>query len=505
VTAEQIRELDRRAVEEFGIPGAVLMENAGRAVVDAVAERFGPIAAKRFYVACGTGNNGGDGFVIARLLRLAGADVAVRLAGSPDRIHGDARIFYDLLLRTGVPVTAAAPDGGQIKIDALLGTGIQGAPREAVSTVIDSLNAVSGPIVSVDIPSGVDSDTGKTPGAAVRADLTVTFGYPKLGLFLAPGADCAGEVAVSPIGFPWDLLDCRTPFRWLRPEDMRTLLPERQRESHKGDFGHLLVVGGSAGMSGAPTMAARAALRTGVGLVTVAAPTSAQAIIASKLEEAMTIPLPESGGAVTSDALDKVLEASVRAKAVCIGPGMSRSPGAQALICNLLRRLDKPVVLDADGLNALAAHPDSLTGRTAPTTLTPHTVECARLLSAVAEKVEEDRMGAASEAAMKYGSVVVLKGARTLICDARAGLRVSVNTTGNPGMATGGSGDTLTGIIGALAARGLDAYDAACLGVHLHGHAGDIAAAERGQDGMIAGDIGESIPAAIREMRLAKA
>jgi NAD(P)H-hydrate epimerase len=502
VTAELIRDLDRRAINEIGIPGTVLMENAGRAAADAVVSRFGPASGRSFWIACGTGNNGGDGFAVARLLKLAGADVFVQVAGDPERIRGDARIHYDVMRRIGLSVSAAPPKASDVKIDALLGTGIQGAPREEIASVIEALNDSPGPTVAVDIPSGVDSDTGRAPGAAVRAELTVTFGYPKLGHFLAPGADLAGELVVSPIGFPWDLLECATPYAWIRPDLLRPLLPARPREAHKGLYGHLLVIGGSRGMSGAPTMAARAALRTGVGLVTVAAPAAAQPVIASRIDEAMTVALPETGGALAESAAEEALELAGRMDAVCLGPGMTRMPGAAAAVRALLRRIEKPVVLDADGLNALAEQPDSIAGRSAPTILTPHPGECARLLQTDTAAIQADRVGSARDAAKRYASIVVLKGARTLVCDGRRpDLPVSINTTGSPGMATGGSGDTLTGIIGAFAARGMDPFDAACLGVYLHGSAGDIAAARIGQDGLTAGDIGESVPAAIERLR----
>lgn len=502
VTSDQIREFDRRAIHEAGVPGVVLMENAGHAVTEVVAARYGPLAGLAYWVACGTGNNGGDGFVVARLLKVAGADVVVQLVGDPSRIKGDARIHFDLMRNIGLSPVADAPRDPRVKIDALLGTGILGAPRDEIARVIEALNASREPAVAVDIPSGVDSDTGRTGGAAVRADVTVTFGYPKLGLFLSPGADLAGNLVVDSIGFPWDTLDCSTPYRWLRPQSLRYLLPDRPRESHKGMYGHVLVVGGSDGMSGAPAMTARAALRTGAGLVTVAAPASAQRIIASKLDEAMTVALDETEGALAQSAVERVLELAARMDAVCLGPGMTHQEEVRSAICDLLRRLKQLVVLDADGLNALAIQPDSLAGRAAPTILTPHPGECARLLGFDTAAVQADRVSSVRAAAQKYGSVVVLKGARTLICDGRgADLPIAINTTGNPGMATGGSGDTLTGVIGALAARGMDAFDAACLGVYLHGSAGDIAAKRVGQDGLTAGDIGESLPAAIDRLQ----
>lgn len=536
VTSEMMRALDRRAMEEGGIPGAVLMENAGRAVFEALVARHGQPRGRTYRVACGPGNNGGDGFVVARYLKLAGAAVEVQLAGEADRLKGDALSHYRALRGVGVePGEYGAPTAETVAVlDALLGTGAKGAPRGSVAAAIAQMNASGVPVVAVDIPSGVDADTGETAGEAVRAALTVTFAYPKLGLFLPPGADCVGELVVRDIGFDWETLRPETPYQWLRPDALRPLLPRRPRESHKGLYGHVLIVGGSRGMGGAPTLAARAALRTGAGLVTVAAPETAQRIIAGKLDEAMTVALPERDGALCEASFEAIAEAAERCDALCIGPGATQRPEAQALMLRLLHELRKPVVLDADGLNALAAHPDALDGRAEPTILTPHPGECARLLGTDIASVQCDRVGAAREAARRFGAVVVLKGARTLVCDGRRrppapnnggavappahnngganrvlggreqDLPLAVNTTGNPGMATGGSGDTLTGIIGALLAgngiAGRDAFDAACLGVYLHGAAGDIVAREHGEAGTIAGDITAALPRAIRAL-----
>jgi len=543
VTAEMMRALDWRAMEEGGIPGVVLMENAGRAVFEFLAERFGPVRERAFCVVCGTGNNGGDGFVTARYLKLAGGRVSVVLVGDPSKIKGDARVHFDLMQRIGL-TPVPGPPAGDILVDALLGTGITGAPRAEYAEAVRWINDRHRPIISIDIPSGVDSDTGATPGEAVRATATVTFGYPKLGLFLAPGADCVGELAVRDIGFAWDVLECETPYWWIRPvlgsgfwisdcsiRNLKSRIQSslrRPREAHKGLFGHVLVIGGSRGMSGAPTMTARAALRAGAGLVTVAAPESAQALIAAKLDEAMTLPLPEREGALCEASFEPIRAMADRCDVLCLGPGATQEPEAQSVILRVLTEIDKPTVLDADGLNALARRPDALPGREAPIVLTPHPGECGRLLGIEAGAVQADRIGAVRRAAERFGAVVVLKGARTLVCDGRrvpllsppsnggkrvvppllerggvgGSLPVAVNTTGNPGMATGGSGDSLTGILGALIGQGLDACDAACLGVYLHGRAGDLAAEERGEAALIAGDIIEALPHAIRELEV---
>lgn len=508
VTAEQMRDLDRRAMAEGGMPGSVLMENAGRAVFEVVSERYGDVRNRPFLIACGTGNNGGDGFVAARYLHLAGAKVQVWLCGAAERLKGDAAAHCQVMRHMGLVPREDPPDvpADTVCIDALLGTGAKDAPRGRIAEAIRWLNDRSAPTVAVDIPSGVDSDTGAAPGEAIHADMTIAFAYPKIGLFLPPATNLVGELIVRDIGFAWDTLAFETPFRWLQSDKLSALLPPRPREAHKGQAGHVLILGGSRGMSGAPTLAARAALRTGVGLVTVAAPESAQGLIAGKLDEAMTIPLPEKNGALAESGWDVILAKASASNAVCIGPGATQEPETQSLLLRLLHELKTPVVLDADGLNALAACPDAqaiLTGRSADTVLTPHPGECARLLGTDTENVQSDRIRAVRETAVRFRSVVVLKGANTLICDGRKDelperLPIAVNTTGNPGMATGGMGDTLTGILGALLAQKpqRDTFDAACLSVYLHGLAGDLAAQE-GETGLIAGDVSAALPRAI--------
>jgi ADP-dependent NAD(P)H-hydrate dehydratase / NAD(P)H-hydrate epimerase len=513
VTAEVMRALDRRAMDEGGIPGVVLMENAGRAVFEFLAERFSPLRGRPFRVVCGTGNNGGDGFVTARHLLLAGALPTVSLIGDDARISGDARVHYEIMRRVGVEVAPLPPRppgpqswgyDGCVKVDALFGTGFSGAPRPEAAAAITWMNSAPLPTIAVDIPSGVDSDTGATPGEAVRADATVTFAYPKLGQFLLPGADLVGELIVRDIGFAWDAVPCDTPFRWLRREGLRGLLTKRPRESHKGLYGHVLIVGGSRGMSGAPTLAAKAALRTGAGLVTVAAPESAQPIIAGKVDEAMTVPVTEADGSLCEASFEAIASAARRATVLCLGPGATQLSEAQALLRRVAREVDLPVVIDADGLNALTQQPDCLMRRAAPTVLTPHPGECARLLDLSTDEVQAERVEAVRAAAKKFHAVVVLKGARTLVCDRRAPqgdvLPISVNTTGNPGMATGGSGDALTGVIGALMGQGLGAYEAACLGAYVHGRAGDLAAEVTGERGLLPTDLINALPRALREL-----
>jgi ADP-dependent NAD(P)H-hydrate dehydratase / NAD(P)H-hydrate epimerase len=502
VTADMIRELDRRAMSEGGMPGVVLMENAGRAVVAVLNDRYGPLSARSFHIACGIGNNGGDGFVVARHLLLAGAKVTVAVIGDRVRIHGDARVHFDLLTAMGVRLSDRVEAGDSIKIDALLGTGISGAPRQEVADAIESLNRAPAATISVDVPSGVDADTGATMGVAVRADATVTFAYPKLGLFLSPAADLAGEIVVDPIGFDWDSLGPSTVYSWLRAAEMRALLPPRPRAGHKGTFGHVLIVGGSSGMSGAPIMTARAAARAGSGLVTAAVPCSIQPQVAAGMCELMTVPLPESSGTITEESALSVLDFAECCDAVCLGPGMRNTSSTRAFVARLSATLTRPIVFDADALNGLAEDPSILSSRTAPALLTPHPGECARLLGISTADVEADRISAARETACRYRSVVVLKGARTVICDGRGNAEppIGINTTGNAGMATGGSGDTLTGILGSLIGQGVELWNAARLGVFIHARAGDLAAAHRGERGLVATDITEMVPFALREL-----
>lgn len=504
VTADTMRELDARAMKDAGMPGAALMENAGHAVFRALLDRHGPARGRAFHVLCGTGNNGGDGFVVARLLRLAGADVTVHVAGSPERIRGDAGTMYAWLRHTGLSPTPLPAPRGPI-VDALLGTGSNGAPRGEIAEAIEWASASGQPIISVDVPSGLDADTGATPGSVIRALATVTFGYPKLGLLVGRGPDCVGDLVVDDIGVDWNAVGAASPYRWIRAEDVAALLPARDRDAHKGAFGHVLIAGGSRGMSGALCLAGRAALRCGVGLATLAAPLSSQPVVAGFAPEAMTLALPEREGMPTEEAARLAADRANRCSAVCIGPGLGRGEDAARFVFALAAQCERPIVVDADALNAIAAEPERWRPASRETVLTPHPGECARLLGTSVAEVQSDRLGAVRLLASRYRAVAVLKGASTLVADGRENAGeatpITVNTTGNPGMATGGSGDALTGVIGAFLAFGLPAYEAAAAGVYVHGRAGDLAAARLGVDGLLAGDIAEAVGAVLAELR----
>lgn len=502
VTSAQMREADARCAEEFGVPTLLLMENAGAAVADAVAESVP--AGSRVVVLCGTGNNGGDGFVAARHLARAGYRVEVFLAGSVDKVSGDARTNLTAWMRIGglrtLPEeTAALSDalgGAAAVVDAVLGTGLEGPPRGAALAAVQMLRGFSGVTVAVDLPSGVSSDTGWVPGDAVRATRTVCLGALKVGAVVYPGAAFCGQVAVADIGMPPGLLE--NVDTWLVLDaDAAALLPPRPRDAHKGTFGRVLVVGGSVGMSGAPAMCGLASLRAGAGLVKVAVPASIRKEVAGHAMELMTLGLPETGGALAAEGLEILLEEAARADVVAVGPGLSLAPGAAEVTSGLRKNLSVPMVIDADGLAAFAGDPAYARGAS-PCVLTPHPGEMARLMGCSVEEVQSDRLGAARSAAERSGCVVVLKGAGTIVASPEG--RAAVNSTGNSGMATAGSGDVLTGLIAGLLAQGLGAWEAAVLGVYLHGLAGDLAAERVGERALLAGDVLGQVPEAWRTL-----
>ncbi|HLB25581.1 MAG TPA: NAD(P)H-hydrate dehydratase [Nitrospirota bacterium] len=506
-TAAEMRELDRAAVEDYGIPGIVLMENAGRGAVSEVVHAWGPVAGRKFVIFCGKGNNGGDGLVIARHLHNKGAKVAVRLF--PDEMKGDAGTNLAIARKMDLDIKPAghdlAAEASDIKhadvvVDAIFGTGLASDIGEPCRAVIKTINEYARKAVAVDVPSGVDSDKGRIMGAAVRADMTVTFGLPKRGLYLYPGALMAGDVRVVDIGIPAEAVGAAPIAAMLITKELvRGLLPGRPPDSHKGTFGHLFIIAGSAGKTGAAVLAAKAASRSGAGLVTVGVPESLNDIFEEKLTEEMTVPLPETKErTLSAAALDKILAHMEGKTALALGPGISTNPETARLVAELLPRVNIPMVIDADGLNILAMDETPVRETRAPAVLTPHPGEMGRLLGIPATEVQSDRPGAALALAKLLDRPVVLKGARTLV--ALPGGVFYINTTGNPGMACGGTGDVLTGMIGSFAAQGLSAADASLLGVYAHGLAGDIAAREKGYPGLVAGDLVEAVPAALMSL-----
>lgn len=513
-SADEMRRLDRRAIQEFGIPGARLMENAGRGAADAIAEllsrrrgRAQGARGARVVLLCGKGGNGGDGFVAARWLARRGARPRVLLACPPGEIGGDAAAKLAELQRSGIrPDVVSDPDklaatlaDADLVVDALLGTGARGVPTGIVAHLIELVNASGRPVVALDVPSGLSADGAPPAGPVVRATMTVTFAGLKRGLVTGSGLELAGTVRVAPIGAPADEVGRGVLTFLLEREDVFRHFPRRPRAAHKGTYGHLLLVAGSVGKTGAAVLAAGAAMRSGAGLVTVATPVSQQPVVASLVLEAMTEPLPETAArTIALKAKEVVAELAAPRDAVAIGPGLGLDEETRRVVRELARDLPKPLAIDADGLTALTGHLDVLRRAPAPRCLTPHPGELARMLGTSVAHVERDRIGAVREFAAAHRVHVVLKGAGSVI-GAPDG-QVVVNPTGNPGMASGGTGDVLTGMLGAFLARGFAPEAALQAAVYLHGSAGDIAARRVGEEALVASDVIAAIPDAFRAL-----
>jgi NAD(P)H-hydrate epimerase len=509
--AAQMREADRRTIEDLGIPARVLMENAGRQTAAAIESTIGDLTASRVAVLCGRGSNGGDGFVVARVLCEREIDVHVYLLGSIASVSGDARANLDVLQALGVDVVEIPDEAtweligpsvlaADLFVDALFGTGFTGPLRGVAVTLIADLNATGRPVVSIDLPSGLSADHANVDGPAVQAMMTVALCAPKLPLVLPPAEQLAGSVLIADIGIPSRIVhDVEGPYvEMLTRELVARLLEPRRSDSHKGSYGRVLIVAGSRGRTGAAVLAARAALRSGAGLVTVAAPESCVPIIAAGGAEYMTLPLPEtSGGTISAEALGAVL--AFRADVIAAGPGLGMGAEVTKFMHGLVARSGVPLVLDADGLNAFVDAGDLLRGREdAPAIITPHAGEMARLMGTSIDRVQNDRLGVAMAFARDHHLHVVLKGHRTVVAgpDGVAG----VNLTGNPGMATAGSGDVLTGAIAGWFAQLRQPQAAARLATYVHGLAGDLAQADRGQTALIAGDLVAHLGDAVQEL-----
>ena len=526
VTAAEMRQIDQDTIEGIGIPGIVLMETAGSAIVRAIEQHYP--TCQRIGIFAGKGNNGGDGIVIARQLAHIGRDVRLFLVSPPDSFTGEVQTNLQIAKRLtasfGLP---AAPKGGlrieeilteealgsdtslnhltscELLVDAIFGTGLRGTVRDPIAAVINAINSLSIPILSVDLPSGLDADTGHPLGTCVRADRTVTIGLPKRGLLMYPGAELAGKLEVIDIGFPEQVVDAQDiTVNWTTAAQASQWIPPRPLFSHKGSYGRVLVVAGSTGMTGAAALASEAALRAGAGLVTLGTPKHLNPILEGLLPEVMTLPLPETdAGSLSVSATASILEFAIKTKSIlAIGPGLSQHPETVSFVHQLIREnreqgLDLRMVIDADGLNALAHVRETLSLFNSDAVLTPHPGEMARLTSTSVPVLEKDRISTAQQFASKYGVTLVFKGAPTVTSTPNGNLWV--NSTGNPGMATGGMGDVLTGVIAGLMAQGIPSENAAALGVYLHGLAGDIVAERSGMPGLIASDVLKAVPEAI--------
>lgn len=511
-SAEQMRRIDLRAIVECGIPPLLLMEHAAFAVIDRMERRFGTLAAKRIVVVCGTGNNGGDGFAIARLLVRRAAAVQILLPADPQRLQGEALSNYRMLAAYNLEVLSSGLDDislarllapADIVVDALLGTGLRGAVTGEFVRVIEQINLygkkVGKTVVAVDVPSGLSSDSGDVSGPAVKAHLTVTFSLPKYGLLVFPGALLVGALEVVDIGIPSQIMASeKINVHWTEASDIGCWLPKRinERDVNKGSFGHVIVVCGSRNFVGAPVLTAESAMRTGSGLVTVAVPDCVHSAVISLVSPvAITQGLlanAAGGFAIAAMTQAEILIESVgkKASAVALGPGMGTADETAEFVFSFIEKCRLPMVIDADALNIIAAdRPRAMSllkTRAEATVLTPHPSELARLLGLTTAAIQSDRRSAVSQAALDFGCVVVLKGASTLIADANGDL--SINGTGNAGMSTAGTGDVLTGIIATLLAQKLNAHVAAVAGAYLHGLAGDLAA-NQNFTGLIATDV----------------
>ncbi len=511
LTAEKMQRVDAFTIEQLGLPGAVLMESAGRSVVDSL-RRFPASAACRApVVLCGRGNNGGDGFVVARWLLASCAPrwPKVFLAGKLDQLAGDAALMASAAINFGVEVFEMGEDNlrpladalrrSDLVIDSLLGSGASGAPRGLIASMITKVNERSLPVVAVDSPTGVEMDSGAVPGHSLDAELTVTFGAEKPGHRFYPGRERCGEVICADIGFPQRAIDeAGCDLFVCSREDVGGLLPPRRDFSNKGDYGKVLVIGGSTGLTGAPVMSSLAAMSSGAGMVTAAVPESLNQIFENKLTEVMTLPLPDDGGGNFSG---RAVQGAARFIAagmdvVALGPGIGRDGRTVEFIRKLAPCIEVPVVLDADGLNAFAGEARALSSFGGPLVLTPHPGEMARILDVPPADVVAAPLEAARRLASQSGAVVLLKGPPTVVCG--DGQPAVISPTGCSAMAKAGSGDVLTGTLAALIAQGMEPFEAAYCGAYIHGLAGELAAEAFGEYGLMATGLSDALPEAIR-------
>ncbi|QGT98739.1 NAD(P)H-hydrate epimerase [Candidatus Syntrophocurvum alkaliphilum] len=510
LTADEMKNIDLRASNEYYIPSIILMENAGLRVVDLIEELLGDVQGKNITVIAGKGNNGGDGLVVSRHLINLGANVDTFLMGKASELTTDTLTNYKILDKISNRIYPLLNEEdldnlltilmrSDVVIDAIYGIGFKGNLNELDAKIVKMINWCKASVIAVDIPSGVEADTGKVHGEAVMATNTITFALPKIGMIMYSCRDYIGQLTVADISIPLALLEDNTIKNNLITNDMvKHLVLPRDPESHKGTYGHVLVVGGSIGLTGAVVLTANAALKTGVGLVTAALPESLLPNVDNQLIEVMTIPLVETGHSTIALESIPAIENMLGTSSVCaIGPGMSRYKEANAVLSAVLERSGIPLVIDADGLNALENDIEVLKNRQVPIILTPHPGEMARLTGKTIKEIQANRIEIARNCAIEWGVIIVLKGNRTVIATPDG--EVYINITGNPGMATAGSGDVLCGIIAGFIAQGLNSKNAAITGVYLHGLIGDRVSESKGQRGLIAGDLIYGIPDILKQ------
>ena len=505
VTASEMAQLDKKTIEELGIPGIVLMENAGRGAADFFQQVVPDLLNLRITVAAGSGNNGGDGFVLARLFHDQGAAVRVVCLRPPEKIKGDALINFKILEKLSVPTFIWNENNdfdnqfkwiraSDIIIDAILGTGLNTEVRGLFKKIIETVNETDLPVLAVDVPSGLDASTGKILGAAVKAKATATFGLAKIGQLVDPGEEYTGILKVIDIGIPRLVLKSENLRRyWLEEDCISAWISSRNPAIHKGRAGHVVVLSGSQGKTGAATLICEGAAHVGAGLVTLFIPKSLNPIVEVKLTEMMTFPIAETDEQTPADAaLSKILDFLKGKQALAMGPGISLHPETQALVKGLLPNVPCPMVLDADALTILAEHLALVKETNQPLILTPHPGEMARLIRGSVREVQQNRLEVAAEFSQKHGVTLVLKGHRSVV--AAPDGRLAINGSGNPAMASGGMGDTLTGMIAGFLGQGFEPFKAACLGVFVHGAAADRRIARVASRGLLASQILDEIP-----------
>ncbi len=509
VLNEEMKKIDKIAIEEYGMPGIILMENAGICVVEEILKS--DTQGSRYSIICGRGNNGGDGFVIARHLFNKGYNIKVFIIGSSQDIKGDALTNFNILKKLNIDVHEIVHINNfnklkygilnnPIIIDALFGTGLKGEVNKLEEKVIDMINEYSNYTFSVDIPSGINGNDGSICKTAIRANKTITFGLLKCGNILYPGANYNGEVILKDIGIPNKIINNMDLKNNIITEKIvKDNLPRRKRDSHKGDFGKANVIAGSKGMTGAAILTCRAAFRSGLGLLRLYIPESLNFIIKTNTPEVITVPLHEMRkGVIGINHIEKIIKGTADADVLTIGPGSGDTSELAEIVRRVLEVVEIPIVLDADGLNVLARNKEWLTSKKSKLVITPHIGEMSRLTGLPIEEIKEDKISIAREFSERWNLITVLKGASTIIASPDG--QIYINRNGNPGMATAGSGDVLTGIITGLIAQGIEPFQAAITGVYLHGLSGDRIVKSKGEYGLVAGDIVEELPYTIKEI-----
>lgn len=504
VSPEQMKTLEKKAVERFKIPVILLMENAAAAVAALCLKRLKKAGQNTAVVLAGKGNNGGDGFAVARFLHNKGIEVEIVLIADSKEIKGDALTNLEIARSMGIGIDTIEKAIEKISvnylvIDAMIGTGLNAEIKEPLKGVIQAVNQLSDYCISIDIPSGVNGKTGKIMGTAVYADETVTLGLPKTGILLYPGAECTGKLHIADISIPQDIKVEGMPMYCLTKEEAASLLPLRPQRSNKGTFGRLFVVAGSRNMAGAAVLACKSGYRAGAGVVYACAPKKIEKILQTLLPEAVEIPLEEEDGKVCSYTFDDFEGELKKAKAVVMGCGLGQSAEVNEFAEKMLVNCTAPIVLDADGLNAVASNMNLFKMIKNTPVVTPHPGEMSRLTGKSIKEILDNPIDTALEFAQKYKAVTVLKDARTVIASPEG--RVFINLTGNSAMAKGGSGDVLSGVIGAFLSQGLEAFHAAVLGVYVHGFAGDIGAKKKGEYGLLASELADYIPIALKKLQ----